>query len=74
MPLGMAISRQYLIPTGNIKAYNVSVLIGAIISVVINIILLPRIGIYGVVIAWRIFVVIVSGRCSVIFLVNRHIT
>lgn len=51
VPLGMAISRQYLIPTGNIKAYNVSVLIGAIISVVINIILLPRIGIYGVVIA-----------------------
>lgn len=51
IPLGMAISRQYLMPVGKINEYNKSVLIGAAISVVFNIILLPTIGFYGVVIA-----------------------
>lgn len=49
IPLGMSISRQYLMPIGKIKEYNKSVIIGAIINVVANIILLPRIGFFGVV-------------------------
>jgi O-antigen/teichoic acid export membrane protein len=47
VPLGMAISRQYLIPVGKVKQYNLSVILGAVISVGMNIILLPRIGIFG---------------------------
>ncbi|MCO5450537.1 polysaccharide biosynthesis C-terminal domain-containing protein, partial [Enterococcus faecium] len=49
MPLGVAISRQYLMPIGNIKEYNKSVIVGAIINIVANLILLPTIGFFGVV-------------------------
>lgn len=51
IPLGMAISRQYLMPVGKIGEYNRSVIIGAIISIIANAILLPTIGFFGVVIA-----------------------
>lgn len=51
MPLGISISRQYLMPVGKIKEYNISVIIGAVINIVINFVLLPTIGFYGVVIA-----------------------
>lgn len=51
MPLGMAISRQYLMPIGRIKEYNKSVMIGAIINVFSNLVLLPTIGFFGVVIS-----------------------
>lgn len=47
VPLGMAISRQYLIPVGKVKQYNISVILGAVISILTNVILLPQIGIYG---------------------------
>lgn len=49
VPLGMAISRQYLMPIGQVKEYNRSVIIGAIINLVANLILLPSIGFLGVV-------------------------
>ncbi|MGX7174049.1 flippase [Enterococcus ratti] len=49
MPLGMSISRQYLIPIGKVKVYNKSVLIGAVINILCNLILLPSIGFFGVV-------------------------
>ncbi|MEQ6206850.1 oligosaccharide flippase family protein [Enterococcus mundtii] len=61
VPLGMAISRQYLIPVGKVKQYNFSVILGAMISIVTNVILLPRIGIYGSVCA-NIF-----AECFVLF-------
>lgn len=51
IPLGMAISRQYLMPVGKIAEYNKSVIIGAAINIILNIILLPTIGFFGVVIA-----------------------
>lgn len=51
VPLGMAISRQYLMPIGKIKEYNKSVLVGAGINIVSNILLLPTIGFFGVVVS-----------------------
>ncbi|MBD5069158.1 MAG: oligosaccharide flippase family protein [Lactobacillus sp.] len=51
MPLGISIARQYLVPKGEIKSYNLSVIYSAIISVIINIILVPKYGIYGSIIA-----------------------
>lgn len=50
-PLGISISRQYLMPIGKIKEYNQSVIIGAMISIISNAILLPTIGFFGVIIA-----------------------
>lgn len=51
IPLGMSISRQYLMPIGRIKDYNKSVIYGAIINIISNIVLLPTIGFFGVVIS-----------------------
>lgn len=51
MPLGISIVRQYLIPRNKIKEYNISVIIAAIASIILNILLLPIIGIYGAIIA-----------------------
>lgn len=50
IPLGMTISRQYLMPIGKINEYNKSVIIGAIISIICNLIFLPTIGFFGVII------------------------
>ncbi|MBZ2405256.1 oligosaccharide flippase family protein [Liquorilactobacillus hordei] len=51
IPLGMSISRQFLMPVGKIGQYNRSVILGAVISILLNAILLPTIGFFGVVIA-----------------------
>ena len=51
IPLGMSISRQYLMPVGKIGEYNQSVIIGALINIILNLILLPTIGFFGVIIA-----------------------
>lgn len=51
IPLGTSFSRQYLLPMGNTKDYNISVMIGAGINILLNIILLPTIGFYGVIFA-----------------------
>lgn len=51
MPLGMAVGRQYLVPLNRIGVYNKAVIIGAIVSIVTNIILIPLIGIYGAIVA-----------------------
>lgn len=50
IPMGMSISRQYLIPIGHIKEYNISVIVGAGISVILNCSLIPIIGIWGAII------------------------
>lgn len=65
MPLGMSISRQYLIPIGKVKIYNKSVLIGAVINILSNLILLPWIGFFGVVFSnllAEIFVTVVRTK------------
>ncbi|WP_413537675.1 flippase [Enterococcus malodoratus] len=51
IPLGMSISRQYLMPVGKVKEYNKSVLGGALVNVIINSLLLPTVGFFGVVTA-----------------------
>lgn len=51
IPLGMSMSRQYLIPVGKTKEYNQSVMIGAVINVILSFLLLPTIGFFGSVIS-----------------------
>ncbi|CCO12012.2 polysaccharide biosynthesis family protein [Carnobacterium maltaromaticum LMA28] len=51
VPLGMAIARQYLLPSGRTSEYTWSVFLGAIISIILNFILIPYIGIYGAIVA-----------------------
>lgn len=65
VPLGIAISRQFLIPIGKVKEYNKSVIIGACINMIANIIFLPTMGFYGVVISnilAEFFVTVVRTR------------
>lgn len=54
IPLGVSISRQYLMPIGRVKEYNYSVMTGAIINIVSNCILLPIIGFFGVVVSYTL--------------------
>ncbi|WP_308584402.1 oligosaccharide flippase family protein [uncultured Leuconostoc sp.] len=49
IPGGMTLSRQYLIPQGRIREYNKSVYFGAVLSVCINLFLIPVFGIMGAV-------------------------
>lgn len=51
IPLGMSVSRQYLMPIGEINVYNKSVLIGAVINILFNVLLIPSIGFFGVVVS-----------------------
>ncbi|PEG94100.1 flippase [Lactobacillus sp. UMNPBX10] len=51
MPLGISIARQYLVPKGNIRGYNYSVISAGVISIVINILTIPKIGVYGAILA-----------------------
>lgn len=44
-----AVSSQYLIPKNQMKSYNLSILIGALVSFFIDILLIPKIGIFGAV-------------------------
>lgn len=50
-PLGISIARQYLMPIGRVGQYNVSVIIGAVINIIGNMILLPFLGFWGVIIS-----------------------
>ena len=61
IPLGMVISRQYLMPIGHIKEYNRSVIVGAIINIGANFILLPTVGFFGVVFSY------ILAECLVTF-------
>lgn len=51
IPLGIAVGRQFLVPMNRVKVYNVAVINGAIVGVVTNIILIPKFGIYGAIVA-----------------------
>lgn len=67
-PLGTAISRQYLLPIGKTREYNISVLVGAVINIVGISVLLPMIGLIGVVISYvtaEFFVTFVRTRAFI---------
>lgn len=51
IPAGMTISKQYLIPKGLVQKYNKSIYIGALLSIVLNLILVPFCGLIGAVIS-----------------------
>ncbi|HFR4293314.1 TPA: polysaccharide biosynthesis C-terminal domain-containing protein, partial [Enterococcus faecium] len=51
IPLGIAVGRQYLVPMNRIKIYNMAVILGAIVSIVANLVLIPMLSIYGAIIA-----------------------
>lgn len=51
IPLGMAVGRQYLVPMNKMRTYNLAVILGAVVSIVTNLILIPFIGLYGAIIA-----------------------
>ena len=51
IPLGTSIVRQFLIPKNQIKDFNISVVTGAIIGVLLNFSLIPVIGIWGAIVA-----------------------
>lgn len=42
-----AIAGQYLIPKGEMKSYNISVVVSALLSVIFNLVFIPRFEIYG---------------------------
>lgn len=72
VPLGLAFFRQYLMPMGKVKEFNISVFAGAGVNLLGTIILLPLLGFYGVVvanIAAELLVTIVRGRY---FIKNTH--
>jgi len=65
--LQMSIAAQYLIPRKEMKDYNISVVAGAIVSIVVNLLLTPFIGVYGAIIALFIgFLVICFLRIKVL--------
>jgi len=60
VPAGMSISRQWLIPQGNLKAYNISVFFGGLIGIISNLILIPLFGATGAVLSTIISELFVS--------------
>lgn len=65
VPLGLAFFRQYLMPMGKVKEFNISVFAGAGVNLLGTLILLPFLGFFGVVvanIAAELLVTIVRGR------------
>lgn len=61
IPLSSAVVRQYLMPKGKMKEYNYSMLYSALVSIILDIILIPLIGIFGAVIATLVAEFLVSG-------------
>lgn len=50
-PLGLLILRLYLIPRNQIKSYNLSVIIGAVVSIITNLLFTPIFHIWGTIAA-----------------------
>lgn len=61
IPLSSAVVRQYLMPKGRMKEYNYSMLYSALVSILLDIVLIPLIGISGAVIATLVAEFLVSG-------------
>lgn len=59
--LSSVIGAQYLIPTNQIKPYTFSLVLGAVVSLILDIILIPKLGLFGAIYATVIaeFVVLV---------------
>lgn len=60
MPLGISIVKQYLMPMNRIRQFNISVIVAAIVSITLNLFLLPKYGIYGAVISTLISELLVT--------------
>lgn len=58
--LQQAVALQYLIPKNNLKEYNVSVILGAIITVALTILLVPFVDLYGAVIGINVGYIVIS--------------
>ncbi|WP_438725567.1 hypothetical protein [Enterococcus sp. AZ128] len=56
----MSVATQYLIPKNEMKEYNISVLIGAAITVMTTVLTIPFIGVYGAVIGINLGYFVVS--------------
>ncbi|MFV0557895.1 MAG: oligosaccharide flippase family protein [Enterococcus sp.] len=68
IPLGTSLACQYLLPQNRVGEFNKSVMIPAVISVGLNFVLIPRIGIMGAVLASIIAeLVVVFLRLSLIY-------
>jgi len=64
MPLGTAIFRQFMLPKNQMKRFNIIALYSAGINIFLNLVLIPRIGIYGA---------IVSSLVSEVFVTSTRI-
>ena len=51
IPFGMALGRQFLLPMNRMKTYNSAVIVGAIISIIVNLTFIPFIGVWGAIVA-----------------------
>lgn len=58
--LQTAVAAQYLIPKKEMKAYNITVIAGAIVNFVLDIVLIPFIGIYGAIIGYLVSYILLS--------------
>lgn len=68
IPLGTSLACQYLLPQNRVREFNKSVIIPAVISVSLNFVLIPNIGIMGAVLASIIAeIVVVFLRLSLIY-------
>ncbi|WP_350028939.1 polysaccharide biosynthesis C-terminal domain-containing protein [Enterococcus faecium] len=56
----MSVATQYLIPKIEMKEYNISILIGAVITVICTVVFVPFIGVYGAVVGINLGYLIVS--------------
>lgn len=67
VPIGVSISRQYLIPMGNTKDYTISIFIGGIVNIILLMLLIKTIGVYAAIlsnIASELFVTLYRIRWS----------
>lgn len=64
----MAVATQYLIPKKEMKEYNISVFVGAIITVIVTITLIPLFEIYGAVVGINIgYIAVAILRAKVLY-------
>ncbi|MGK4179952.1 oligosaccharide flippase family protein [Lapidilactobacillus dextrinicus] len=59
--LHQGIANQYLVPKNQMRSYNITMIIGTVVSVLTGIILIPNIGVYGAIIGF------LSGQITLAF-------
>jgi O-antigen/teichoic acid export membrane protein len=59
--LSSSVLNQYLIPLNYTKIYNLSIIAGVIVSFVVNLSLIPLLGIWGAIVAWPLCELIVMS-------------